>query len=95
MHSTQPKRKGKKHALKQARKLKKNADEILEEKLKRDERTLDSRVKKVSNPVEDAVDDLFRIWSDIENYPIFCYLDYARLEAFVRQKVLIISGLRT
>jgi hypothetical protein len=89
----QRKRRGKKHALKQARKLQKTADEILEEKLRRDERTLDLRVNKVSNPVKDAVDDLFIKWSDIENYPIFCYLDYTRLDAFVRQKVLY--GLRS
>ncbi|ANS04366.1 hypothetical protein [uncultured Mediterranean phage] len=85
----QPRRKGKKHALKQARKLEKNADEILEEQRK-NAPILDLRV--VYDPVIDAVDELFRKWNDIENYPIFCYLDYTRLDAFVRQKVMNISG---
>tara|TARA_B110000977_G_C10835933_1_gene399992 strand:- start:89 stop:364 length:276 start_codon:yes stop_codon:yes gene_type:complete len=88
-HLNQTKKKGKRDALKHARKLEKTAAEILEIKLRNNERNLDLRVHEPkSDPIVEAVDELFREWVDVENYPIFCYLDYHRLETFVRRKIL-------
>jgi hypothetical protein len=88
-HLNQAKKKGKRNALKHARKLEKTAEEIMEIKLRKDERNLDLRAHKTaSDPITEAVADLFREWNDVENYPMFCYLDYSRLDAFVKQKVM-------
>jgi len=76
-----PKKRGKRYALQQARKLEKTPEEILEESLNKPED--EYRYEIETNPIDDAVDEIFYILNDTENYPLFCYLDRESLKKFI------------
>lgn len=80
-----PKKRGKRYALQQARKLEKTPEEILEESLNQNNED-DYEIE--TNPLEDAADELFYILNDSENYPLFCYLDRESLKKFIVSEIL-------
>lgn len=86
----QPRKRGKKHALKQARKLEKNPEEIRNE-LKQD--TNSSRVYVAPKDLfGEAVEELWEKWSRLENYPFFSRLepqDLQKLVVWARQEISI------
>lgn len=87
MNMNKPKKRGKRYALQQARKLEKTPEEILEESLNQNNEH-DYRYEIETNPLEDAVDELFFILNDSENYPLFCYLDRESLKKFIVREIM-------
>jgi len=82
-----PKKRGKRYALQQARKLEKTPAEILEESLNQNNEH-DYHYEIETNPLDDAVDEIFYILNDSENYPLFCYLDRESLKKFIVRDIL-------
>ena len=82
-----PKKRGKRYALQQARKLEKTPAEILEESLNKPDDD-EYRYEIETNPIDDAVDEIFYILNDSENYPLFCYLDRESLKKFIVRDIL-------
>ena len=78
-----PKKRGKKHALKKARKLEKTKAELLELSFQHAEKNDKPRCS-----IEDnhslLIDDLYFEFCDVKNYPLFSFLTRHNLDNFVK-----------
>jgi hypothetical protein len=93
-HTAQPRKRGKKEALKQARKLQKTPQELWEAEQK--EKELQNSRGPVSDRtpdrVEEAVDELWEKMSREENYPFFTRMepsDLHKLVTWARNEIFI------
>ena len=88
-----PQKRGKKYALKKARQVEKTAEEIRELALRKDEsRCASERRCHAPDPLEEAADDLYFLFCDERNYPLFCYLDRATIKFFLADCCLTASS---
>tara|TARA_Y100000389_G_scaffold204807_2_gene259806 strand:- start:3690 stop:4019 length:330 start_codon:yes stop_codon:yes gene_type:complete len=81
----QPRKRGKKHALKKARVLQKTPEELLEMRYRKEENSTNYRQVEKSDNVELATEELYSLFCDENNYPLFCYLDYKMVHKFVKK----------
>jgi hypothetical protein len=78
-----PRKKGKKYALKQARKLEKTEAELLELSFRHAEKNDKPRCS-TQDTHSLLIDDLYFEFCDAENYPIFSFLTRHNLDDFVK-----------
>lgn len=93
-HTAQPRKRGKKEALKQARKLEKTPEELWEEEQKKKEEDLMHYPGSdtTRDQVEEAVDELWEKMSREENYPFFSRMepsDLHKLVTWARNEIFI------
>lgn len=81
----QPRKRGKKYALKKARELEKTPEELLEMQYQKEEKSTNYRQIEETDQVELASEELYSLFCDEDNYPLFCYLDYKMVHEFVKK----------
>lgn len=80
----QPKKRGKRKALQKARKLDKTDAEILELKIRKSEKYGNNRPCAPSpHPVDEAADDVYFRFCNVENYPLFSHLNRSQIRSFI------------
>ena len=78
-----PKKRGKKHALKKARKLEKTEAELLELSFRHAEKN-DKPRRSSEDKHSLLIDDLYFEFCDVKNYPLFSFLARHNLDNFVK-----------
>ncbi len=81
----QPRKRGKKYALKKASVLDKTPEELLELQYQKDKKSKNYRGVQKADNVQLASEELYSLFCDETNYPLFCYLDYKMVHEFVKK----------